>query len=408
MPRALKFSILGVSTMLVVMLIASDFLPARVRAAGQQEGAYRQIGVYSEVLQHIESDYVEDPDITKVTAGALHGLLEGLDPESSYLSPTEYKAYKAAQGTAKAQVGLNIAKRYGYATVISVVPNSAADKAAVADGDVIEAIEGKSTHDLSVAMVRLMLQGQPGSSVTISLVRPRRQEPEKLTLTRTSEAMPPLAEQQYENSSILYLKPAELTQERVDAVINRLKEMPKANNKKVLLDLRDVAEGDMPQAVRLANAFVASGTIATLEGQKVPKQTFTADPKLAITQAPLVVLVNRGTAGPAELVAAAILDNKRGDVVGDHTFGEGAMQKLIEMPDGAALILSVAKYYGPDGKALDEAAVTPNVQVAAAEDDTPSVDELNQQPATPAPVQKVAHPDEQLNKALEVLRAKAA
>ena len=108
------------------------------------------------------------------------------------------------------------------------------------------------------------------------------------------------------------------------------------------------------------------------------------------------------------MVAAAILDNKRGDVVGDHTFGEGAMQKLIEMPDGAALILSVAKYYGPDGKALDEAAVTPNVQVAAAEDDTPSVDELNQQPATPAPVQKVAHPDEQLNKALEVLRAKAA
>jgi len=292
--------------------------------------------------------------------------------------------------------------------VISVVPNSPADKAAVSDGDVIEAIEGKSTHDLSVAMVRLMLQGQPGSSVTISLVRPRRQEPEKLTLTRTSEAMPPLAEQQYENSSILYLKPSELTQERVDAVISRLKEMPKANNKKVLLDLRDVAEGDMPQAVRLANAFVASGTIATLEGQKVPKQTFTADPKLAITQAPLVVLVNRGTAGPAELVAAAILDNKRGDVVGDHTFGEGAMQKLIEMPDGAALILSVAKYYGPDGKALDEAAVTPNVQVAAAEDDTPSVDELNQQPATPAPVQKVAHPDEQLNKALEVLRAKAA
>src|ERR1700743_3969096 len=145
--------------------------------------------------------------------------------------------------------------------------------------------------------------------------------------------------------------------------------MQKNNNKKILLDLRDVAQGDESQAVRLANAFLQSGTIATLEGQKVPKQTFTAEQGKFITSAPLAVLVNHGTSGPGELVAAAILDNKRGDVGGDRTFGEGSVQKTMELPDGSALILSVAKYAAPDGKKIQDDAVQPNVVVASNDDD---------------------------------------
>src|SRR6202042_1024748 len=132
-------------------------------------------------------------------------------------------------------------------------------------------------------------------------------------------------------------------------------QMPKAGNKKILLDLRDVAAGEMPEATRLANFFLNSGTIGSLEGQKIPKQTFVAEAAKAVNAtAPVVVLTNRGTAGPAELVAAALLDNKRADLVGEKTFGEGAQQKTFELPDGAALILSVAKYESPSGKKLQD------------------------------------------------------
>ena len=216
---------------------------------------------------------------------------------------------------------------------------------------------------------------------------------------------PPLSEQQYENSSILYLKPVVLTKERVSEIEARLKAMPKNGNKKVLLDLRDVTEGDFTQAVNLANAFLQSGTIASIEGQKVPKQTFTAEPSKYITGAPLVVIVNHGTAGPAELVAAAILDNKRGDLVGDRSFGEGTVQKTIELPDGAAVILSVAKYQGPLGKAIQDQAVTPNIVV------TESIDQYLAETDTDnaKPEDKVTvHTDDQLNKALDVLKQKSA
>ena len=213
---------------------------------------------------------------------------------------------------------------------------------------------------------------------------------------------PPLGEQQYENSSILYLKPGVLSKERVNEIDARLRAMSKNGNKKVVLDLRDVADGDVDQAVRLANAFIQSGTIATLEGQKFAKQTFSAEPSKFITAAPLVVVVNHGTAGPGEIVAAAVLDSKRGDVVGDRTFGEGSVQKTIEMQDGAAVILSIAKYASPSGKKIQDEAVTPNVVVASNLDQDDKADDTTQ-PANTAP-----KADDQLNKALELLKQKAA
>jgi carboxyl-terminal processing protease len=208
------------------------------------------------------------------------------------------------------------------------------------------------------------------------------------------------------------LKPEILDHDRVEQIEAKLKGMQKSGNKKVLLDLRDVAAGDMAEATRLANFMLKSGTIATLEGQKFPKQVFAADPSKAIQPtAPLVLLVNRGTAGPAELVAAALLDNKRADVVGEKTFGEGAQQKTFELPDGAALILSVAKYESPSGKALQDDGVTPSVTVASPVDESAAVDEESTPEAAAAttPVKKpTVQVDDQLTKALEILRAKAA
>jgi carboxyl-terminal processing protease len=409
MPKITKILLLAVS----VVLVLSVFLGVNstgVSAATDQDGAYRQINVYSEVLRHIQTDYVEEPNIKAVTNGALRGLLESLDADSSYLTPEDYKAFKADKG-GKAQVGINVSKRYGYATVVSVVPGSPADKANLNDGDIIEAIGTQDTRDMSLAMIRMMLEGAPGSELAVAVVRPRKAAPEKVTMTRALAQIAPVAETMYENSSILYLKPGILDHDHVQQVETKLKAMSKSGNKKILLDLRDVAAGDIPEAMRLANMFLKSGTIATLEGQKVEKQTFAAEASKAVNAtAPLVVLVNRGTAGPGEIAAAALMENHRADLVGEKTFGEGSQQKTFELPDGAALILSVAKYQSPLGKKLEDEGVTPGVLVAsnfddgsADDDDATTGAQSQAQPKKPG-----ITVDEQLTKALDLLKSKAA
>jgi len=417
MPKSAKISILAVSVVLVMgVFLGVNVHGVHASADAAQQGAYRQINVYGEVLQHIQSDYVVVPNISQVTDGALRGLIESLDADSSYLTPADYKAYKNDKA-GKAQVGINVSKRFGYATVVSVVPGSPADKANLTDGDIIEAIGAVDTRDMSLAMIQKLLEGAPGSQLQIAVIRPHKTDPEKMTLNRVVVQEPQVAEALYESSTILYLKPMAIDHEHVQQIEQKLKGMNKAGNKKVLLDLRDVSSGDMDNAVRLANFFIGSGTIATLAGQTFPKQTFSADPMKTLTgSVPMVVLVNRGTSGPAELVAGAILDNKRGDLVGEKTFGEGSLQKTFDLPDGGAVILSIAKYASPSGKKFEDDAVTPGTLVASNTDVQGDDDEDEDVTPTTAtataakpvlPTKKpVATLDDQLAKALELLKAK--
>jgi carboxyl-terminal processing protease len=364
-----------------------------VHAGDEQDGAYREMRVYAEVLQKIQNDYVTDPNINEVTTGALHGLLESLDADSSYLTAAEYKIYKEHPAGGNAQEGMTISKRFGYATVVNVEPNSPAEQSHLADGDVIESIGSKSTHDLSLAVIRMMLEGKPGTTVEVTVIRPSKPDPEKITLTRAVIPAPPLSQQEYENSTILYLKPGVLTAARVDEIAAKIKSSGKS--RKILLDLRDCTGDDPQQGLRLANYFIKQGTLATLEGQQYPERTFAADPAKFLTDAPVAVIVNRGTYGGAELAAAAIEGLKRGDVIGERTFGEGSMQKTIDLPDGAALMLTVAKYESPDGKKIQDEAVIPNVAVASPQED-------EDEGVAPA------NGDEMLNKALDLLKAKGA
>src|SRR5580698_5049032 len=227
MPKLSKILLLAVSVVLVVTVFLGVNSSLVNAAQEPQDGAYRQINVYSEVLRHIQTDYVVDPNINDVTNGALRGLLESLDADSSYLTAADYKAYKEDKG-GKAQVGLNVSKRFGYATVVSVVPGSPADKANLTDGDLIESIGTQDTRDLSLAMIQLLLQGTPGSELTISVVRPRKAYQAKVVMTRVATALPPVQETMYENSSILYLKPEALDHEHVQQIETKLKGMQKA------------------------------------------------------------------------------------------------------------------------------------------------------------------------------------
>src|SRR5579863_7413311 len=372
--------------------------------ASSNDGSFRQIQVYSEVLSRVQQEYVEEPNIPKVTDGALHGLLESLDSNSSYMSAEAYKAYKTHKTDSKAGIGAVVSKRFGYADVVAVLPGSPAEKAGIEPTDIFESIEGQSTREMSLPEIRNLLAGAPGTSLNVAVVRARKAEPQKIVITREMVSIPAVSDKVMEDG-VGYVKAEALTKGKAQEIAAKVKALERQGAKKILLDLRNCAEGDENEGVATANLFLNHGTITYLQGQKYPREAFNADPAKAITAMPLAVLVNRGTSGPGEIVAAGILENARGDVVGDKTFGDGSVQKTIDLPDGGALILSVAKYYSPSGKAIQDVAITPNVVVADVDEDAPVPDE--DENALPADQTKKVQPqpqDEQLQKAIEVLK----
>jgi carboxyl-terminal processing protease len=404
MSMKIKAAILVSSFAVLLFVVVGSFGGVH---ASSGDGSYRQMQVYSEVLSRVQSEYVEDPNIPKVTDGALHGLVESLDANSSYLTAAAYKAFKAHKSEAKGEIGATVSKRFGYADVVSVLPGSPAEKAGIEATDIFESIEGQSTRDMSLPEIRSLLSGTPGSTVNISVVRARRAEPQKVTITRDMVSIPPVSDKMLEDS-IGYVKVDALTKGKAQEIAVKIKSLERSGAKKLVLDLRNTSEGEESEGVATANLFLNHGTITYLQGQKFPREAFNADAAKAVTSLPVAVLVNKGTAGAAEIVAAALLENARGDVVGDKTFGDGSVQKTIDLPDGGALILSVAKYYSPSGKAIQETAVTPNVLVADETDNVISEDE-DQEPAAAEPEAKPKNSqDDQLHKAVEVLKSRSS
>lgn len=401
-----KFQVLLLTgSMLIIIVVLISGLGVHAYSNNNSDGVYSHMQVYSEVLHRIRTEYVEEPNIGSVTSGALHGLLESLDADSSYLSPTEYKAFKQAKADGKANIGATISKRFGYAAVVSVIPGGPADKAGITTGDILEFVDGLSTHDMSLAEVKRRLTGEPGSRVEAAVIRARKIEPQKLTIVRELENLPAVQEQELADN-VGYIKAAVLTKGKAQEIANKIKSVQKQGAKKLVLDLRNDSEGDEDEGVAVANLFLGNGLIAYLQGQKYDKVTYNADPQKKITDLPVAVLVNRGTSGAAEIVAAAILDNGRGDVVGDKTFGDGSVQKLIEVPDGSALILSVAKYYTPKGKVIQDNGITPNVQVASSDDLAAVLPDDDDSNAPSEPEKTQPKEDDQLHRAIEVLKAK--
>ena len=390
--------------MLIIVFVMISGLG--VLASSNNDSSYSHMQVYSEVLHRIRTEYVEEPNINSVTSGALHGLLESLDSNSSYLSPAEYKAFKSKKTDGKAGIGATVSKRFGYAAVVSVIPGGPADKAGISAGDILEFVDGESTHEMSLASVRTRLAGEPGSRLETSVIRARKVEPQKITIIREPESLPAVHDQSMPDN-VGYIKAEVLTKGKAKDIAEKIKSLQKQGAKKLVLDLRNNSEGDEEEGIAVANLFLGKGLIATLQGQKYEKVTFTADPEKKITDLPVAVLVNHGTAGAAEIVASAILDNARGDVVGDKTFGEGSVQKLIEIPDGSALILSVAKYYTASGKIIQDTGITPNVPIASSADIAAALPDDDDGGNAPDEPQKTSpKEDDQLHRAIEVLKAK--
>jgi len=371
---------IGIITVSVVIFCYAGL--GHVLGHATDDKAYKSLTVYAEVLQKIQQDYVDDPNMRTVTAGSLHGLLESLDAQSSYLTPREYDEYKKKlQNSGTGETGLTISKRYGYVIVLSVLPDSPGTKAGIRSGDIFESIGGFTTRDMSVGQALNLLTGQPGTAAKVAVIRRGKATPEEVDLVREKMAAPKIITQKAD-PDILVLRLPTLDAGRAEEVRNRLIDAEKQGIHKVILDVRECGRGPVSEAISIARLFVPSGMLTTLRGQTVSTQVFSAEPKQVVWKNPVAVLVDATTSGAAEVLASSILANHRGDVVGERTFGLASEQKLITMDDGAALILTVANYYNPGGKSILEEGVTPTEVVRAIPgDDSDSGDD----DAAPAP-----------------------
>jgi len=392
MNSRVKFMVVSSSTCLVILLL----LGAVHGRSANPEDTYRHLAVYTEVLQHIKADYVEEPDMKGVTVGALNGMLESIDPYASYLNADQYKQYLKSKDQHKADVGLVLSKKFGYIGIVDSIPGSPAAKAGLTTTDVIETINGVATRDMPLAFAELLLQGDPGTTVELGILRYRNPEPTKVTVTRAAIRYP-LVLSKMMPDQVGLVQAESLEGNNVKDVAAKVQDLQKQGAQRLVLDLRHCATGSPEQGIALANLFLDKGLITYVQGQKIPREDIKANPAQAVSQLPMAVITNRGTADGCEIAAAALLDDKRAEVVGDRTYGDASIRKPITMDDGSAVILSVAKYYSPGGKAIQDTGVTPSVPVMELEaaPDTEDNPQAEPQPKTGE--------DPLLKKAIEVV-----
>jgi carboxyl-terminal processing protease len=280
---------------------------------------------------------------------------------------------------------------------VDAIPGSPADTAGLATGDVLESINGVSTRDMPLAFGEMLLEGNAGTTVELGVLRFRKPEPQKVTLTREMIHYPAVKSRMAQDD-VGVVQVSSLADGEVAQVSKQVLALQKQGAKRLVLDLRHCATGSPDQGVELANLFLDKGLITYSEGQKVARKNFEAAPTAAITHLPLAVIVNRGTAGGAEVAASALLEDKRAEVVGERSYGDAATRKAITMDDGSAVILSVAKFYSPTGKSIQDNGVTPSVPQLETDNTADSDDDSGA-----APKAKPAADDPLLNKAIEVV-----
>jgi len=417
-----KFTLIALSASLAVYTIAGAWLATRAQQPANDPGAQQKI--FESVLQHIQNDYVDEPNMEKVRAGALRGLAYGLDPYSTYLTPEQVKDYRAGSKSNQVGLGAELSQVASFLYVVAPVKGSPADQAGVRAGDIIEYIDGKATRDISLYDARQLLNGAPGTEVKLRTLRAN-SLPLTLSVKRGSFRAP-AAEARMEAGRIGVLRINSLDSGEAADARAHLQDLVKQGAQKIVLDLRSVAGGEIQEGVTVANLFIRDGQIAKTIGreQKVLK-SFEADPKVVLFNGPVVVLIDSGTAGAAEVVASAFLEDKRGDVVGEKSFGAGAEQELFTLRDGDGLLLTTVKWASGSGKPFlgedrNHSGIAPSVEVkrpenqdvADLEDVTGNDEEKPNQPKPKSPSEPVAPKpqpeDTQMKKALELLRDKPA
>ena len=384
-PRTRR-AVLWISAPVVAFAVIGGFL-SKVTA---REDTYKHLEVFDDVVKLITSQYVETVDVDKVMLGAMTGLADSLDPDSAFLSPAQVKQLEGGTALPSGDVGVDLTRQY-YLRVIAARDGSPAAKAGLRTGDYVRAIDGESTRDMSVFEGMRRLRGAAGSSVKLTVMRGGVNDPRDVEMTREAIQAPEVSSRMAA-TGVGYLRVAAVTAKTADAAKAQAADLMKRGATKLIVDVRRASGGTPDHGLALARLFVAQGTLAVRETKGSPRETVAATPSDAAVAVPTTVLVDNGTSGAAELFAAALVGNKRAELVGEHTLGRAAQQRLVKLPDGTGLWLTTTRYLMPDGSPLHEKGLEPTVSV-----DAPEVD-FGQAPPANDPI---------LERALERLASKA-
>jgi carboxyl-terminal processing protease len=422
-----KFFLVLISAIIAVYAVFGGMLRNFSPTFAQQpiNDAGAQIRIFESVLQHIQNDYVDEPNLEKVRFGALRGLAGGLDPYSSYLTAEQVRDFQAKKQNTLTGIGAEFSQLSSYLYVIAVIKGSPADAAGLKAGDVIEYIDTKATRDISLYDARQLLLGEAGSKINLRVLRAGA-KPQTLTVSRGAYKIP-MADARIEAGKVGVIKIYSLEKGEAKDIRTRVQELMRQGVQKIVLDLRGVAAGDLNEAVEVANLFIRDGNLAQVIGRENKvQQTFAADPNKHLFGGQVAALIDLGTAGAGEVIASAMLDRKRGEVIGEKSFGAGTEQKLFTLRSGDGLLLTVAKWASANGNPFladdrQTSGVKPSIEVKRPETPEPlEVEDLidqqqqqDQQPnpqATPQAAPKTEQPktleDLQLKKALEILQGK--
>jgi carboxyl-terminal processing protease len=368
-----------VSTPLVAFVTIGGLIGVP-KAAGPQEG-FANLRVFQDVVRLIIGAYVEPVDADKVFDGAMRGLADGLDSSSAFLQPDEVKTLESRGAQPAGDVGLVVTRQY-YLRVLGVRDGSPAARAGLQSGDYVRMIDGKPTRDISAVMGRRLLRGEPGSKVAVTVIRGNLSDPHTFELVREAPAGAPVAARTVNGANVVRISMFDSTAPA--ALASTFERLAKAGTAGAVIDLRGVADGDPADGLKAARLFVKSGTVGIRSSRHgAPVRVDAAAGDGAVTM-PIVLLVSNGTANAAEVFAAALLGNKRADLVGEPTAGIAGVQKLVRLPQGYGLWMTHERYLALDGtNPIHERGLTPSLVVPIP---VTGFDELP--PATDVPLDK--------------------
>ncbi len=340
---------------------------ASSQKTGDEEDIFEQLDLLMEVFERIRADYVEPVDDKKVLQGAIAGMLQSLDPHSSYLPPKSYDSLQFQMEGEYGGLGLEVTMEKGVVVVVSPIRGTPAERAGLKAGDYITHIDGKPVMGLSLDEAVEKMRGPVGTAITLTVVRRGEEEPFEVKIVREKIVVPSV-EARIERGHIGYIAVSSFNEQTAKGIKKAIRSF-RAEHKDdligVVLDLRNNPGGLLDQAVAVADEFLSRGEIVSVRGRhERDNERFQATSGDLIHGLPMIVLVNAGSASASEIVAGALQDHRRAVILGEQTFGKGTVQHILPLgPGRGALRLTTARYYTPSGRSIQELGITPDIPV---------------------------------------------
>jgi len=359
--------VLAISTPIIVFVLVGGYLGQALA----KDDTYQHLRVFDDVVSHVVNNYVEEVDLKQAMRGAMRGLTDGLDVDSAFLNPDLVKAFESKDTPAAGELGIDLARGY-YLRVVSVRDGSPAAKAGIRTGDYLRAIDGRSTRDTSAFEGNRLLRGGAGSKVTLLVIRGSVSDPHEVAVNRERLSGAEVSSRMA-NASTGYIRVVEFTPNSAARIKQAVDALAKTGAARYVIDVRGTSRGDLDSGIEAARLFVRGATLAVRVSRdplarpdakdKTRKDSIAAQANDGTVAAPVVLLVDSGTSGAAELFAAALDGNNRAELVGERTIGRVARQQLVKLPDGSGLLLTSVRYLSPSSAAIHEKGLTPDVHV---------------------------------------------